>query len=591
MPQIRGLSQASENVQDGISYVQVADGALAEIDEMLHRMTELCVKAATETLTEEDRQYIDREIQQLKLESNRTFHTTTFNDKLIWDENTTDRKVIGHEWRSMYDWTSDGVGYVNDTNKGAWPIEDGFKITVTNDKAKVSWQGYDGVNYESREFDIPDLETLKEKGFKMTFDNTTMDYDKYPSARGIDPAISLTIDQELTREQFIQVLNGKEITVSREYGITGELKLDSSKTITGVTMWASGTINYLTGLVTGMNLDGSDDGHIEPDPETGLNRPESGRFNFTLTTDDDTISNGDTFKGHAEYGKGSDDVRTYCHDYKIAENEGTWWYKDEDNVIHFKYYEFGGDNLDTSIANALTNETNNSIVDNSAKGGTLQITFDLKSDEAVKYSFTDENDNTTEGTKALTKIGTMYLYVDVDKNATAQNVIDAIGAIQGIDIKTNSNNTVSLNRGNHVYNGPVYGGTMQLDIQAGADNTPNDRISIIYDVLNNHSLKINDLKTLTVEDAQAGIDKVKAAQKKVDEQRALFGAYQNRMEHTVRNLDNIVENTQNAESLIRDTDMAKEMVKFANNNILAQAGQSILAQANQTSQGVMTLLQ
>ena len=89
----------------------------------------------------------------------------------------------------------------------------------------------------------------------------------------------------------------------------------------------------------------------------------------------------------------------------------------------------------------------------------------------------------------------------------------------------------------------------------------------------------------------AGIEKIKVAAQIVDEQRSIFGAYQNRMEHTVKNLDNVVENTQAAESRIRDTDMAAEMVKYSNNNILAQAGQSMLAQANQTNQGVLSLLQ
>ena len=70
-----------------------------------------------------------------------------------------------------------------------------------------------------------------------------------------------------------------------------------------------------------------------------------------------------------------------------------------------------------------------------------------------------------------------------------------------------------------------------------------------------------------------------------------MGAYQNRLEHTVRNLNNVVENTTAAESLIRDTDLAKEMMKFSNRNILAQAGQSMLAQANQSTQGILSLLQ
>jgi len=83
---------------------------------------------------------------------------------------------------------------------------------------------------------------------------------------------------------------------------------------------------------------------------------------------------------------------------------------------------------------------------------------------------------------------------------------------------------------------------------------------------------------------------IKAAIKSVNEQRADLGAVQNRLEHTIANLDNVVENTTAAESAIRDTDMATEMVKFSNNNILAQAGQSMLAQANQSNQGVLSLL-
>ena len=78
---------------------------------------------------------------------------------------------------------------------------------------------------------------------------------------------------------------------------------------------------------------------------------------------------------------------------------------------------------------------------------------------------------------------------------------------------------------------------------------------------------------------------------KVSTQRSALGALQNRLEHTVNNLDNVSENTQSAESRIRDTDMAEEMVSYSKNNILAQAGQSMLAQANQSTQGVLSLLQ
>ena len=91
--------------------------------------------------------------------------------------------------------------------------------------------------------------------------------------------------------------------------------------------------------------------------------------------------------------------------------------------------------------------------------------------------------------------------------------------------------------------------------------------------------------------ANATITAVQAAINKVSSQRSALGALQNRLEHTIANLDNVAENTQAAESRIRDLDMAAEMVEYSKNNILAQAGQSMLAQANQATQGVLSLLQ
>ena len=90
--------------------------------------------------------------------------------------------------------------------------------------------------------------------------------------------------------------------------------------------------------------------------------------------------------------------------------------------------------------------------------------------------------------------------------------------------------------------------------------------------------------------ATYAIDAIADAVAKVSAQRSALGAVQNRLEHTINNLDNVVENTTSAESQIRDTDMATQMVEYSKNNILAQAGQSMLAQANQANQGVLSLL-
>lgn len=130
-----------------------------------------------------------------------------------------------------------------------------------------------------------------------------------------------------------------------------------------------------------------------------------------------------------------------------------------------------------------------------------------------------------------------------------------------------------------------------IALQVGAEGTTSNTISVTIASLGTTGLDIKDLKVSTQSSAQNAITSIKGAIKTLNEQRANLGAVQNRLEHTIANLDNVVENTTAAESRIRDTDMASEMVKYSNNNILAQAGQAMLAQSNQANQGVLSLLQ
>ena len=109
--------------------------------------------------------------------------------------------------------------------------------------------------------------------------------------------------------------------------------------------------------------------------------------------------------------------------------------------------------------------------------------------------------------------------------------------------------------------------------------------------MNSTGLGVGGVDVSSVDGAKGAITTIKGAIKTLSSQRSDLGAIQNRLEHTINNLDNVVENTQSAESQIRDTDMATEMVKYSNNNILAQAGQAMLAQSNQANQGVLSLLQ
>ncbi|QFJ54008.1 flagellin [Pseudobutyrivibrio xylanivorans] len=134
---------------------------------------------------------------------------------------------------------------------------------------------------------------------------------------------------------------------------------------------------------------------------------------------------------------------------------------------------------------------------------------------------------------------------------------------------------------------------LTLNLHVGADAAMTNKLNVKLEAMNAKSIGINGLNVsdATGKAATYAIDAIADAIQRVSAQRAELGAVQNRLEHSIKNLDNVVENTEAAESRIRDTDMADTMVEYSKNNILQQAGQSMLAQANQATQGVMNLLQ
>jgi len=161
--------------------------------------------------------------------------------------------------------------------------------------------------------------------------------------------------------------------------------------------------------------------------------------------------------------------------------------------------------------------------------------------------------------------------IGTDTNATAGNLTD---------------NKFTLTKGKVNYND-----ALSFNLHVGADADMTNKITVNIDSMNSAGLGVKGIKADTEQDATYAIDAIADAISTVSSQRSALGAVQNRLEHTINNLDNVVENTTTAESRIRDTDMAEEMVNYSKNNILAQAGQSMLAQANQSNQGVLSLLQ
>ena len=415
--QIRGLDQASANAEDGISAVQTAEGALTEVHDMLQRMNELAVKAANGTMSTDDRQTVQDEVEQLLTEIDRVAETTKFNELYMLKGDTSDKTV----------------------------------------KLSAKDAGLDG--------------------------------------------------------KLVTGANSATFTIST-------LKLGDSVSIGGKT--------YTIGDATPKNV---------ADSVAAL----------TMATGSQVTLNGVQYT-----------IVDTANDEDEAKNLIT---KDtiEDRINNGKL---------TSVK--FNGKTYNVITDNA--GGAADGVDDNESsiitaDKAYEYM--------AQELALANNVGANKTQISIDAN-NAQEVIKGKDTVQFVFDRAEATTKEDLNFSLHV----------------GADADMTNKISVKIASLDTTGLGIAGLnvKDKTGISATYAIDSIADAIAKVSAQRSSLGAIQNRLEHTINNLDNVVENTTAAESQIRDTDMAEEMVKYSKNNILQQAGQSMLAQANQANQGVLSFL-
>ena len=195
----------------------------------------------------------------------------------------------------------------------------------------------------------------------------------------------------------------------------------------------------------------------------------------------------------------------------------------------------------------------------------------------------------------LAKKGTDYAYVtkmydNTGKELSAEEAKKLVDAGTDVFADKEKNFKIDANPENFLRQENV-NGDLTFNLHVGSDSESTNKIGVSIGSMSAAGIGVSGLTVATEDDATVAVDTIAAAIQKVSTQRSALGAVQNRLEHTINNLDNVVENTTSAESAIRDTDMATEMVKYSNNNILAQAGQAMLAQSNQSNQGVLSLLQ
>ena len=464
--QIRGLNQASTNAQDGISLIQTAEGALNEQHSILQRMRELSVQASNGTETNEDREAVQNEIEQLQSELTRISDTTEFNTMKLLDGS-----------------------------------QSGSKVQVSVSKSAATGATTKNAEVQQVNTSAEAVDKLA-KGSSVTYSVTVLDKNNNTSTA----SVTITNNNKKLTDQ-----DGNELVTAKAD------EADAEET-------AAAIAKALSNTSLGDKFDIAADGTQK----------------ITLTT------------------------------------------KDASDAANSVLISVTGAAGKLATANPTGSEAYTTI--NAAIGsydGTGNIEDKIFTVNGEKFAYVDDP----------AKLGDDYKDVNYVKVAQAGTVgnddADAMAALisskTGINAKANAA-TVDLKP-----SATATGKGIELQIGANEGQTMN----FTLDDMSADALGVagNSVNLSTQESAQKATTAIDAAIKKVSASRGKMGAVQNRLEHTINNLDTASENMQTAESRIRDTDMAEEMVNYSKNNILAQAGQSMLAQANQSNQGVLTLLQ
>ena len=298
----------------------------------------------------------------------------------------------------------------------------------------------------------------------------------------------------------------------------------------------------------------------------------------------DTLKAGDKYKiAGKEYTIGTDkaEIVAAINQYQAADKEITvdgtsYTYKEATTGGNAKaagWYKDGDQTNGTAVTAAnLVKDGSKATVDGKEYAAMNDADGDgVDDDDSSIISTTEAKKKIKAELLAANSIGT------VNRDATVSDGADA-----------NGKTSYTISKGY-----ATVADTLSFNLHVGADADMTNKITVDIDVMNSANLGVKGLNVTDATGTAAtyAVDAISDAIAKVSSQRSALGAVQNRLEHTIDNLDNIVENTTTAESRIRDTDMAEEMVEYSKNNILAQAGQSMLAQANQSTQGVLSLLQ
>ena len=579
--QIRGLDRASTNAEDGVSAVQTAEGALTEVHSMLQRMNELATQSANGTNSTTDRQAIQDEIDQLTTEIDRVSETTKFNETYLLkgdtDGATSAKNVNAHDAGLAGKLVANGDG--TSTFKLDKALADGDNVTIAGKKYTIgsttaSTDGFEKLDtLGAKKVSVGDSVT-DANGNKKTlvdkFSNTGTAADIYEAGDkikidGKEYTIATTTDLSKTAGAELSSADAQQM-VSEALANGKEASFTSKATAKGI---------YAANATMDVKIVSALDTNEVSSLGIATTAKVSDLKGTALAAGDVVSLSGKAITATAKAPANMSTVKDIVK--SLQKNDAI---------------QIGGKTITISDKTSLADDKY-----------TVNDALSLLND---KDTVNFDNVTSAEGKAALTvsglKASTDYTAVDTKVAASGDNVISAkdaysmmaeelqkassIGADVAAEVKSDNSGNFTIKQGTVDVKE-----ALSFNLHVGADADSTNKITVDIDSMSSAGLGIKGIKADTEQDATYAIDAIADAISQVSSQRSALGAIQNRLEHTINNLDNVVENTTSAESRIRDTDMAEEMVNYSKNNILAQAGQSMLAQANQSNQGVLSLLQ
>lgn len=613
--QIKGLDAASSNSQDGISLVQTAEGALNEVHDMLNRMVELATKAANGVYTDSQRGNYKDEIEQLQQEIDRIADSTNFNSlKLLDGSMGLNKDAITVDFGGVA--AKDAVaGTATDITAKATASHLGTAATATQ-KPGFSVDLGDlavtkGANDGTLTFEFAGEETGELKLFDAGTekDLATVDVTADMTAEEVAAAFKDANEKVSINGAVYSVgVNGTKLTFTYAGAVASGNAAAATDEITAAMKSPSGSLT-----VTG-DADATTTGRVDC-PAYAVTNPVVGvdgtRAGTVLTMDNTIVKDGNkltiddktfVFKTSATSNVAASgdeiliDVSHLAADKQVAEAIDLISQKAADGTAHFQIGAKSGTELEieqkVGDKNLYNTEEKLDAVFKLEAGGTSATN--------VGSTVTIDSAKLKDG-DAINVGGTTYTFVkgntDASKNQISINsaVTDLASILKDsgkFSDVTSSGNTITILAKEASDLAPsILGGGLVL--QVGDTNDTYNKLTVSVGDMHAASLGVGkgDIDITTQNGAGEAIANINAAIDSVSKTRSGLGAIQNRLEHTINNLDTTSENLTAANSRIRDTDMAKEMMEYTKMTVLTQSAQAMLAQANQQPQAVLQLLQ